>query len=82
MTKGEPMTPITDKPLAAKGLTSYRYRGWYGWIMIGAKDVSDALREAGRSTDEKITTDNLQVWDGNKYTAIHPSPEDWAWLTR
>ena len=31
----------TDKPLADHGLTSYRYRGRYGWIMIGARDDDD-----------------------------------------
>jgi hypothetical protein len=32
------MTATHDKPLAASGLTSYRLRGRYGWIMIGATD--------------------------------------------
>ena len=40
------MNDLHDRPLAAKGLVSYRYRGRYGWIMIGAKDNADALREA------------------------------------
>jgi hypothetical protein len=30
---------IHNKPLAAAGLTSYRYKGRYGWIMIGARDT-------------------------------------------
>lgn len=57
---------ITDKPCAARGLVSYRYRGRYGWIMIGASDTDDALREAVRSTDN-VVRENLQVWDGKKY---------------
>lgn len=35
--------------MAAAGLTSYRYKGWLGWAMIGATDTADALREAARS---------------------------------
>ena len=56
------MTDLHDKPCAADGLLSYRYRGPYGWIMIGAKDCADALREAGRST-ATVTPWNLQQWD-------------------
>jgi hypothetical protein len=40
---------LHDRPMAASPLKSYRYRGNYGWIMIGAKDDADALREAQRS---------------------------------
>ena len=69
------MTNTHDKPLAAPGLISYRYRnGAYGWIMIGAKNHSDAMREAGRSitfTDEnRPQLANLQMWDGTKYADI------------
>lgn len=60
----------TDKPLAATGLTSYRYRGAYGWIMIGARDVADALREAARSTTAPIDPSHLQVWDGHQYADV------------
>jgi hypothetical protein len=42
------MTDLTNLPLAAKGLKSYRYKGRYGYIMIGAKDDNDAIREAAR----------------------------------
>jgi hypothetical protein len=60
------MKPFTDRPLASAGLTSYRYKGRYGWIMIGAKDHTGALSEAVRSMsnpDGAATLDNLQVWD-------------------
>lgn len=60
----------TDKPLAAHGLTSYRYKGAYGWIMIGAVDHADALSEAARSfSDRRLipSMDRLQVWDGKQY---------------
>jgi len=60
---------ITDKPCAMAGLVSYRYKGRYGWIMIGAKDHADALREASRSTDDSIVIDNLQVWNGKEYVS-------------
>lgn len=61
------MTNFTDKPCASNGLDSYRYKGRYGWIMIGAKDYDDALREAQRSTSEQVTINNLQKWNGVQY---------------
>ena len=56
--------PMTDRPLAVKGLVSYRYRGPFGWIMIGAKDDSDALNEARRSLEEpdKAEKKSLHRW--------------------
>jgi hypothetical protein len=57
-----------DKPCAIKGLTSYRYRGAYGWIMICATDHADALKEAARSMrHDTPTLDNLQIWKGTQY---------------
>jgi hypothetical protein len=61
------MLSLCDKPMASAGLISYRYKGRYGWIMIGAKDDSDALREAQRSTSDKVTMNNLQIWKGSQY---------------
>lgn len=55
-----------DRPLAARGLSSYRYRGRYGWVMIGAKDDAEALREAARSTDGVVRA-NLEVWADGSY---------------
>jgi hypothetical protein len=60
------VTDIHDRPLAAKGLTSYRLRGRYGWVMVGARDHKDAMREAARSTQEP-KPENLQVWNGTQY---------------
>ena len=60
---------LSSMPLAAYGYTSYRYRGIYGWVMIGAKDVDDALREASRSVDV-VVRDRLEVWDGSKYIPV------------
>lgn len=64
------MINLCDKPMAAHGLTSYRYKGRYGWIMIGAKDDNDALNEAQRSTSDKVTMENLQVWKGSQYEQV------------
>jgi hypothetical protein len=65
--KGRIMT-IHNKPCAAHGLTSYRYSGAYGWIMIGATDHADALREAQRSMrHDTATLDKLQVWNRTQY---------------
>jgi hypothetical protein len=55
-----------NKPCAAAGLKSYRYKGRYGWIMIGAKDTEGALSEAKRST-QGVIIDNLEEWKGDKY---------------
>ena len=65
----EPVTDVADldtheRPCAAPGLISYRARGNYGWIMIGAADDADAMREAMRSTHAPT---NLQRWDGTAY---------------
>ena len=64
------MINLCDKPMAAHGLTSYRYKGRYGWIMIGAKDDNDALNEAQRSTSDKVTMNNLQIWNGTNYQPV------------
>lgn len=50
---------MTDKPLAARGLISYRAYGRYGWIMIGARSLAEAWSEAIRSSD---TATDLQIW--------------------
>jgi hypothetical protein len=58
------MQHFTDRPCAAPGLTSYRYRGAYGWIMIGATDIGDALNEANRSLSHGFATpDRLEIWN-------------------
>jgi hypothetical protein len=59
-----------NKPMAAHGLISYRYKGRYGWIMIGAKDDADALKEAQRSTSDKVTAENLQIWNKTQYQGV------------
>lgn len=60
------MAEYFDRPCAAAGLASYRCKGRYGWIMIGATSHADALREARRSCDVARRED-LEVWDGSRY---------------
>ena len=57
-------TDLCDRPMADHGWLSYRARGRYGWIMIGASDDADAMLEALRST---AAPTDLQVWDGTAY---------------
>jgi len=62
------MNDFWNRPCAAQGLTSYRYdNGRYGWIMIGAVDDADAIREAGRSHSDTIDPAKLQRWNGEQY---------------
>lgn len=60
---------VSDRPLAAIGLTSYRCRSRFGWIMIGAKDDDDALVQALRSC-ESARRDALQRWNGQTYVNV------------
>lgn len=57
------MTAIHEKPCAAHGLVSFRYRQDFGYIMIGAKDQEDAVREVKRTTNDALILDRLEVWD-------------------
>ncbi len=58
----------TNKPLAVRNLTSYRYKGPYGWIMIRAKDANDALKQANLSlVSGQAEIRHLEVWDGGGY---------------
>lgn len=57
---------ITSKPLAEKGFISYRCKGAFGWIMIGAKDDVDAMSEAKRSS-KTAKREDLQKWNGTTY---------------
>ena len=60
-----------DKPLASPGLTSYRCKSTYGWVMIGALDHDDAYREALRSS-QYAARECLEVWDGSEYVPLPP----------
>ena len=71
--------PLYDRPLACKPLISYRYQKPYGelftgkpsFVMIGAKNHLDAMREAGRSLSGELDASRLQVWDGAKYVSAY-----------
>lgn len=60
---------LHDRPLATAGLTSYRCRSRYGWIMIGANDAADALKEAIRSNPMSCAED-MYVWDGKQHQPL------------
>jgi hypothetical protein len=65
------MKPFHDRPCASPGLLSYRYRGRYGFVMIGATDDDDALREAGRSMAPRLPDlARLERWNGESYIAV------------
>lgn len=64
------MKPFWERPCAASGLTSYRYRGRYGFIMIGAPSDNSAMREAARSSFEPIEPDRLERWNGTSYAPV------------
>lgn len=70
----EKKSPVrtADKPLASKGLKSYRYQGRYGHIMIGAKDHDDAVNEAKRSTRDPVSHEHMEMWDekAGKYVPV------------
>ena len=64
------MIHFIEKPCASKGLLSYRYKGRYGFIMIGALSDNDALKEAQRSTSDKVSFDRLEFWNGSTYQLV------------
>ncbi len=70
---------MEDRPLADKGFTSYRAKGPYGHIMIGAKDHEDALKEARRS-NPNIQKEALEVWNGSKYEPVHRKSGGGNWI--
>jgi len=63
-----------DRPLAASGLHSYRCLGPYGFIMIGASDDDDALREARRSWPGAPAA-AIEKWDGRQYVPAFSTRE-------
>jgi len=59
----DPEAPPPGRP---RGLISYRLRGPYGYIGIGARDHEDAMREAARSTRNPDRA-ALEVWKGSRW---------------
>lgn len=66
---------ILDKPMAAEGLESYRYKKHNGgYVMIGASNDFDALTQAKLSLTIAeydcfggITLNSMQKWNGDAY---------------
>ena len=54
-----------NKPLAANGLTSYRYATGHSYVMIGATCIGDALQQAALST-QSPQVENLEIWDSEQ----------------
>jgi hypothetical protein len=59
-----------NHPMAANGLITYRYRGRYGFIYIGASTDTEALSEAQRSTDDTVTPDRLERFNGQHFVGV------------
>jgi hypothetical protein len=57
-------------PMASNGLITYRYRGRYGFIYIGARTDTEALIEAQRSTDDTVTPDRLERHNGHHFVGV------------
>ena len=65
-------TSLYDKPLASNPFDSYRYRGRYGYIAIGALSILEAISEAKRSTDN-VDIRNLEKWNGSEWVSCFVS---------
>lgn len=63
------------RPCAAAGFESYRCRGRFGWIMIGALDDEHALSEARRSWSG-AEMKHIERWDGERYVPVIAPIED------
>lgn len=64
--------PYWERPCAARGLHSFRYRGQFGFVMIGALDCADALQEAKRSLEHSPDPARLERWNGAAYVPAMP----------
>lgn len=63
------------RPCAAAGLESYRCRGRFGWIMIGAVSDENALSEARRSWSG-AEMNHIERWNGDRYVPLVSSDVD------
>lgn len=61
---------MINQPMASNGLITYRYWGRYGFIYIGASTDTEALSEAQRSTDDKITPERLERFNGYHFVGV------------
>lgn len=61
---------MAGRSLADNGLISYRCRSSYGgWIMIGARDHEDAIKQAYLSKTD-CQREGLEIWDGSAYVKV------------
>lgn len=68
---GKPMPGAEDiKPRADKGYKTYRYKGRYGYVTIGANNKTEALKEAERSIDGKADAANLEELKGEEFVPV------------
>jgi hypothetical protein len=61
---------MSNTPMASNGLITYRYRGRYGFIYIGAFTDTEALSEAQRSTDDTVAPDRLERYNGQRFVGV------------
>lgn len=57
-------TPISERPCALPGRDSYRAKGPFGWVMMGARNASQARRMASSAGADPST---LELWEGDHY---------------
>lgn len=58
---------VTSRPLACVGFQSYRYRHGHSFVMIGALNDTDALRQAHLSIACTPQSEHLERWNGSSY---------------
>lgn len=61
---------MSNHPMASNGLITSRYLGRYGFIYMGAFTDTEALSEAQRSTDDKVTPDRLERYNGHHFVGV------------
>jgi hypothetical protein len=61
---------MSNHPMASNGLITYRYRGRYGFIYIGATTDTEALSEVQRSTDDTVTPERLERFNGHYFQEV------------
>lgn len=70
-----------DRPLAAEGLTSYRYRSPHGFVMIGAHTEAQAMREAARSVTGDADDSRLEIWRPDRLAYVMAPSAAWIYAS-
>lgn len=65
----QPIKHFTELPLAIHPFKSYRCKGRYGYIMIGAMNGDDAFEQAKRSGE--VHKEDLEKWNGSSYEKVY-----------